>query len=41
MNHVYTCQAQNDVLTRKQNVFSWTFVLAVLVFCKLLELNEL
>ena len=41
MNHVYTCQARNDYLTRKQNVFSSTFVCAVLVFYKLLELNEL
>ena len=41
MNHVYTCQARNDDLTRKQNVFSSTFVCTVLVFYKLLELNEL
>ena len=41
MNHVYTCQARNDYLTRKQNVFFSTFVCAVLVFYKLLELNEL
>ena len=42
MNHVYTCQARrNDVQTQKQNVFSSTFVFAVLVFYKLLELNEL
>ena len=41
MNHVYTYQARRDVLTRKQNELSSTFVSAVLVFYKLLELNEI
>ena len=41
MNHVYTYQARQHGLTRKQNVLSSTFVFAVLVFYKHRELNEL
>ena len=41
MNHVYTYHARQHCLTRKQNVFSSTFVFAVLVFYKHRELNEL